>query len=284
MTPAEFYIPYLKGQSFFACEWCPADESKGVILLIHGLSDHAGRYHYIGDFFAATGYTMIIVDLRGHGRSCGKRGHFPSYAMVMDDMTLFLETASKRHPGQPLILYGHSMGGNLVLNYLIRNAPPVSAAVITSPWLRLNIKPQLYKAILGVLANKVFPSMTQPDGIIPSYLSHDEEVGRRYMADPLVHHLITVRTYFEISRAGEYAIAHADSVDCPLLLMHGTDDHLTSFPATTEFSAKVTTERTFRAWEGLYHELHNESEKEVILGFILEWINKVPEMKRLTSC
>ncbi|MEI6457222.1 MAG: lysophospholipase, partial [bacterium] len=241
--------------------------------LIHGLSDHAGRYRHVGSFFADSGYTMIIPDLRGHGRSFGKRGHFPSFDIVMEDISLFMAEARRRHPEMPVILYGHSMGGNLVLNYLIRNMPRVAGAIVTSPWLRLNLKPALYKAILAISANRFFPSMTRPDGIIPSFLSHDEEVVRKYIADPLVHSLISVRTYLEISRAGEYALKHAEKIGCPLLLMHVTDDRLTSFVASREFSNRVVANITFKAWEGLYHELHNEIEKDEVLGFIRDWLD-----------
>jgi len=271
----EFYIPYRHGHSFYACEWSPSGDSKAVILLIHGLSDHAGRYCHVGSFFSAAGYHMIVPDLRGHGRSFGKRGHFPSFNVIMEDITLFLEEAGRRHPSLPVFLYGHSMGGNLVLNYLIRNRPPVAGAIVTSPWLRLNFKPPLFKIILATLVNKVCPSLTQPDGIIPSYLSHDEEVGRKYSTDPLVHNLISVRTFLEISQAGEYALAHADQIHCPLLLMHGTGDLLTSFDASKEFSGRVTSEHTFKAWDGLFHELHNESEKGIVLAFTLEWISGI---------
>ncbi|MCX6306357.1 MAG: lysophospholipase [Bacteroidetes bacterium] len=275
MDETGFYIPYRNGQSFFACEWSPPGKPKAVILLVHGLSDHAGRYCHAGAFFTAAGYAMIIVDLRGNGRSFGKRGHFPSFDIVMDDISLFLEVVSKRHPSLPVILYGHSMGGNLVLNYLIRHAPPVVCAVATSPWLRLNVKPPLLKAVMATLANRVLPSLPRPDEIIPSWLSHDEEVVRKYMADPLVHHLISVRTYFEISNAGEYAMEHAGKVHCPMLLMHGTDDHLTSFRATLELSTKLIVQNTFKPWEGMYHELHNEPEKRTILEYTKDWIEKV---------
>lgn len=246
-----------------------------MILLIHGLSDHTGRYEYVGTYFAAAGYTLIVVDLRGHGRSFGTRGHFPSYECIMGDLTLLLKAACKRHPELPVILYGHSMGGNLVLNYLIRNHPSVAGAVVTSPWLRLNVKPRLYKAVVATIANKLFPSMTTPDGIIPSYLSHDEEVGVKYLADPLVHHVITARTFFEISHAGEYALQQAGQITCQLLLMHGTDDHLTDFAATSKFSEMVISGLTFKPWDGLYHELHNEFEKEAILGFVRDWMDTV---------
>ena len=275
MPETEFYIPYREGQSFFACEWSPAGDPKGVIVLIHGLSDHAGRFRHVGSYFASSGYAMILADLPGHGRSFGKRGHLHSFDKVMDDISIFLAEARRRHPTLPLVLYGHSMGGNLVMNYLIRNKPNVAGAIVTSPWLRLNFKLPLYKAILATLVNLVFPSMTQPDGIIPSFLSHDEEVARKYIADPLVHHRISVRTYLEISHAGEYALKHADEVACPLLLMHGTDDHLTSFSASREFSEKVIVEHTFKAWEGLFHELHNEFEKEAVLAFIKNWFDSV---------
>jgi alpha-beta hydrolase superfamily lysophospholipase len=275
MPVTEFRIPYHNDQSFFACEWSPSGASRGLILLIHGLSDHTGRYHHVGTFFAAAGYTMIVVDLRGHGRSFGARGHFPSFELVMDDISLYLEVARRRHPHLALFLYGHSMGGNLVLNHLIRHAPNVAGAIVTSPWLRLNVKPQLYKAILATLANKIFPSMAHPDGIIPSYLSHDEEVGKRYMTDPLVHHLITVRTYLEISHAGDFALEHAGRINCPLLLMHGDDDHLTDFTASAECSGKIVSPHAFKPWKGLYHELHNEFEQLAILEFVEVWINSV---------
>ena len=279
MPETQFRIPHPEGGSFTVTVWHPEGESKALVLLIHGLSDHAGRYGHVGAFFAEAGYTMVIPDLRGHGRSFGQRGHFPSYRAVMDDLTLFLEEARKRYPALPIFLYGHSMGGNLVLNYLIRNNPALAGAVVTSPWLRLNFKPGLFKALLAIAANRVFPSMSRPDGIIPSYLSHDEAVVARYISDPLVHHMISVRTFIEISRAGEYAIKHAGKVTSPLLLMHGTGDRLTSFEASQEFSEKVTANITFKPWEGLYHELHNEIEKDKILGYIPNWLDD-PKIQR----
>ena len=275
MTETGFFMPYLEGQSFFAIEWSPDGEPKGGILLIHGLSEHAGRYRHVGSFFASAGYKSIVVDLRGHGKSFGKRGHFPSFDLIMDDISLFLAETKKHNPTLPIFLYGHSMGGNLVLNYLIRHKPPLAGAVVTSPWLRLNVKPPLFKIILASMVNNLFPSLTQPDGINPIYLSHDEEVGKKYRADPLVHSKISVRTFLEISLAGEYALKHAGLVTCPLLLMHGTSDSLTSFAASLEFSEKMKVDHTFKAWDGLFHELHNEFEKETILGFIHEWLDQI---------
>ena len=270
----EFQITGQPGQLFHAREWSPAGEPIGLILLIHGLSDHGGRYLHVGSFFAESGYVLIIPDLRGNGRSFGKRGHLPSYQSAMDDLCLFEEVARKRHPGIPVVLYGHSMGGNLVLNYLIRMQPDVAAAVVTSPWLRLNLKPPLFKVVLANLMNRLFPSLTQPDGIIPTHLSHDASVAHQYTTDPLVHNRISVRTFLEISRAGEFAMHHAGEIKCPLLLMHGTGDLLTSFSASQEFSGSVTSKHIFKAWEGLFHELHNESEKEAVLAFIREWLDK----------
>ncbi len=272
MQESEFQIPYRDGKTFFACEWSPPGEAKGLIILVHGLSEHAGRYKHVGSFFAASGYCLILADLRGHGRSFGKRGHFPSIGVIMDDISLFIEAARRRHPALPLILYGHSMGGNLVLNYLIRRNPLVSACVVTSPWLRLASPPPLIKVILANLSGKLFPALTEPDGLNPSYLSHDSEVCRTYASDPLVHSRISASTFLEISRSGKYAIKHANDIDCPLLLMHGTADKLTSYDASTEFSLKVTAPNTFKAWNGLFHELHNEFEKETVLEFISEWL------------
>jgi alpha-beta hydrolase superfamily lysophospholipase len=273
--PHEFQISCREEASFYGCQWSPSGDPKALILLIHGLSDHAGRYGHVGAFFASSGYAVIVIDLRGHGRSFGKRGDFPSYNQVMDDIALFLDEARKRHPAIPLILYGHSMGGNLVLNHLIRNKPEVAGAVVTSPWLRLTFKPPVYKFILAKMMNRIFPSFSQADGVIPAFLSHDEATARNYIADPLVHSRISVRTFLGISSAGEYALKHADKITCPLLLMHGTADSLTSFSASREFSGKIIARHTFKAWEGLFHELHNEPEKEAVLGFIKDWTEQL---------
>lgn len=271
MAVKDFEISNRYGQPFFATEWSPDGDSRGLIVLIHGLSDHARRYHHAGSFFSSSGYHLIIFDLRGNGRSFGKRGHFPSLNIMLDDISLFLEEAKKQHPGLPLVLYGHSMGGNLVLNYLIRKMPAIAGAVVTSPWLRLTLKPPAYRFLLARMINRTFPALTLPDEIVPACLSHDKEVERSYAVDPLVHHRISVRAFIEISQAGEYALKHAGKIGCPLLLMHGTEDSLTSFAASKELSKKVLDRHTFRAWEGLFHELHNEHEKEAVLGFIRDW-------------
>jgi alpha-beta hydrolase superfamily lysophospholipase len=273
MPETEFTLSDGNNTTFHAVEWTPDGEPQGLIVLIHGLSDHGGRYRHVGAFFAAAGYALILIDLRGHGLSSGKRGHFPSFNVIMDDISLFLDEARRRHPVLPIVLYGHSMGGNLVLNYLIRKKPPIAGAVVTSPWLRLTFKPPLFKIILARLVNRIIPSITQPDGLIPSYLSRDEKVAKDYIADPLVHSRISVSTFLEISYAGEEALKHADKIACPLLLMHGTNDSLTSFAASNELSKKLVSNHTFKAWEGYFHELHNEFEKEAVLDCIREWLD-----------
>ena len=243
--------------------------------MVHGLSEHAGRYSHVGAFFAGSGYVMLLAELRGHGRTFGKRGHFNSYCSILDDISCFIEVARNRHPSLPVFLYGHSMGGNLVLNYLIRNTPPVDGAVVTSPWLKLGHDPPAYKRILAGIVNSFFPSLTQSDGINPAFLSHDEEVVRKYMDDPLVHKRISVRTFLEISSAGEYALAQANSITCPLLLMHGTDDQLTSFQASSTLCDNLHNIHSFKAWSGLFHELHNETGKEDVLEYVRNWINNI---------
>jgi alpha-beta hydrolase superfamily lysophospholipase len=275
MNMTGFTIAATGGQSFHLTEWLPSGRPKGLVLLLHGLSEHAGRYRHVGAALAASGYVMVCPDLRGNGQSSGKRGHFPYYRQAMEDVTLFMEVARNRHPDLPVVLYGHSMGGNLALNYLIRHRPAVAGSVVTSPWLRLSSKPPLMKLLLALAVEQVLPSLSQPDGIFPGFLSHDEAVGRAYEADPLVHNRISVRTFLEVSRAGDYALAHAATVSCPLLLMHGTGDRLTSCDASREFSDRMVTEHTFRTWEGLYHELHNEFEREQVLAAVTEWMDRL---------
>ena len=116
--------------------WEPAGEPRAVVCLVHGLGEHSGRYAHVAAALNDAGYAVLACDKRGHGRSGGKRGHTPSYEALMTDIDLLLAQAEQRFPGKPRFLYGHSLGGNEVLNYALRRKPDLAGVVATSPGLR----------------------------------------------------------------------------------------------------------------------------------------------------
>ncbi|KJS84075.1 MAG: lysophospholipase [Peptococcaceae bacterium BICA1-8] len=262
------------GLKLFAQVWEPAGEVKAVISLVHGSGEHSGRYKLLAQKFNEKGLALLAFDQRGSGQSEGRRGHAPSYNVLLDDVEQLLDEAKKRYPGKARFIYGHSLGGNLALNYCLRRKPPLEGMIVTSPWLRLAVEPPLIKIIIGEVMDKIWPSFSQENGISAHALSHDPNIVRAYMEDPLVHNRISVRLFSECYRAGHWALEHSNELKIPLLLMHGTADGITSPEASQEFFENTDDRCTFKLWNGQFHELHNEIIKDQVSNFILNWLER----------
>lgn len=262
--------------AFYFQGWQPETQPKAVVCLVHGLGEHSGRYAHVGTALNDAGYALLGFDLRGHGKSGGPLGHTPSYDTLMDDIGRLLDEAAARHPGLPRFLYGHSLGGNLVLDYALRCRLPLTGVVATSPILRTAFAPPRLKVAFGKLLHRVYPAFLLPNGLERAALSRDPEVVRAYGSDPLVHDRLSARLGLEMLDSGERILAHAaEFPPLPLLLVHGTADRITSAKATQEFAAQVPPSRcTLKLWEGFYHETHNEPEKAEVLAFMVEWFRK----------
>jgi alpha-beta hydrolase superfamily lysophospholipase len=141
MQHNEYELHSTDGLALSGQEWVPDGEIKGLVCIVHGLGEHSNRYAHLSRHFLSKGFVLSTFDLRGHGKSNGPRGHSPSLEAILDDLSLFLEDAKNRHPNRPIFLYGHSLGGNLVLNYTIRNSPSIKAMIVTSPILRPAFEP-----------------------------------------------------------------------------------------------------------------------------------------------
>ena len=272
MKYTEFQFKTNDESLLFAREWQPESDPRGVICLIHGLGEHSGRYAYLAKVLTLEGYTLLAYDQRGHGQSLGQRGHAPSYESLLDDIDSFGRESSRRFPNLPLFLYGHSLGGNLVLNYVLRRKSKFVGVIATSPWLRLAFEPSDLKVKLALVMNKIWPSFSQFNDLDLRALSHDITIIDAYRVDPFVHNKISARLFFSVYQAGLWAIENAALFDTPLLLMHGGDDHITSAEATKQFAKQVQQDCTLKIWEGLYHELHNELEKEEIMIYLTNWL------------
>ncbi|MBA7568977.1 Monoacylglycerol lipase [subsurface metagenome] len=274
MKHSEFEFKTFDGLSLFGQSWQPEDRPRAVVCLVHGIGEHSGRYVHVADSLTQTGYALISIDLRGHGKSEGPRGHIPSYEAIMQDISSLLEVSNKKFPQLPSFLYGHSLGGNLVLNYVLRRQSHLKGVIATAPWLRLAFEPPRFKIILAQITNYIWPSFSQKNGLDTKVLSHDPEVVYAYENDPLVHDHISARMFNSIYQAGQWALEHASEFSLPLLLMHGGADRLISVEASREFADKITENCTFKIWDGLYHEIHNEPEKKEVFKFLIDWLDK----------
>jgi alpha-beta hydrolase superfamily lysophospholipase len=270
---SQSYWQAADGLRMFARLWEPCSPPAGVVVLVHGIGEHIGRYAHVAAAFCAAGYVLTGFDLRGHGQSAGKRGYTASYQALLDDITVFLDLTRQSQPDLPLFLYGHSLGGNLVLNYALRRATLLSGVIATGPELRLSFTPPAWKVWLGRLLVKVWPTFTQASELDITGLSHDPEVIAAYQADPLVHDRVSAQLFLGFIEAGEWALQHAAEFAHPLLLMHGGADSITSADATRQFAAAVRTGCTLKIWEGCRHEIHNEpAVKAQVLQVMTDWL------------
>jgi alpha-beta hydrolase superfamily lysophospholipase len=261
------------GLQLYAQGWQPETEPRGVVCLVHGLGEHSGRYKHLAAFLNQAGYVLLAFDLRGHGKSQGQRGHTPSYEALLDDIAHLLEEAAERYPDRLCFLYGHSLGGNLVINYALHRRPPLAGVVATGPLFRPAFEPPAWKLTLARIMYSVWPTLAMSNELDRQVLSRDPAVVHAYNEDPLVHDRLTPRLTMDMLQSGLWALEHAAEFPLPLLLMHGSADRLTSAQASREFAAQAGERCTLKIWDGFYHEIHNEPEQGEVFAYLLEWLN-----------
>ena len=269
----DFNIKLTNGQVLKGMILSPGENLKAVIVLIHGRGDHVQRYVPWADLFIKEGFAFTGVDLPGHGRSDGKRGHIKSYRLLDEMITILLDSCRKTFPGIPVYLYGHSMGGGIVLDYLLRKNPKIKGAIVSSPWLRLSFEPPRYKVILAYVMKNLVPGLIQSAGLIVSHLSNNAVVGENFKSDPLAHNKISLSLFHGAMTAASYSLEHASDLQIPTLIMHGGNDLITSPVGSREFAGK-SGKAVLKIWEGGYHELHNEFFKDEVFKYILNWISR----------
>jgi acylglycerol lipase len=265
------------GITFFIQGWEPDTAPKAFIALVHGLGEHTGRYAHVGRVMAEAGYAMAGFDLRGHGKSGGARGHFPSLNAVMQDIKEFLDFLAQRYPELPQFLYGHSLGGLLVLTFALRNKAGLKGVIATGPGLRSPIHDQKLKVVMAKLFGSLAPSIQLASDLEVTALSRDQNVVKAYVNDPLVHDRISLGFGKAGLDATDQAFNQAAEFPVPLLIMHSKIDKITYSSGSEDFARLVGeagNDVTLKLWEGLYHELHNEPEKAEVLAFITGWLDK----------
>ncbi len=262
------------GIKLFAQNWRPESTPKAVVVLIHGLGEHSSRYKHVAQYFSDAGYALSTMDLRGHGRSGGVRGHFPSFDVVMTDISQLLDETQKMYPGLPVFLYGHSLGGALTLYFGYTQKRDLKGIIATSPGLASGTPIPPMKIMAARVLTRLAPKMTMPNGLDFDSLSHDPEVKRVYLADPLVHPLISTRLGAELLNAGIWIRSKSGNFPYPLLLMQGADDRIVDAALNQKFAQGLTGNVTFKMWDGMCHEIHNEYDKLKVLKFMVDWMDK----------
>lgn len=251
--------------------WENGIDSKKIILLIHGFGEHIERYKHVFQFFGDNNFKVIGFDLRGHGSSDGRKGHIRKYSQLLDDLEDTIDFLRSSYSPEKLILYGHSTGGALVLNYLLSRKNNINLAVITSPWIDLYIQPRLYP--LAKVVSKILPAFSSKTNLTPEMLMTNEEFKSQYLIDSKLTKSISASALVEFIKNGKLIKENIQNLNTKSLIMHGTDDKITKFESSYELSKKNNL-ITFKKWYGYKHELHNETDWQIVVKFILNWIEK----------
>jgi alpha-beta hydrolase superfamily lysophospholipase len=262
-----------------------AERANGVIVIIHGLAEHGGRYRETAEYFANHGWAVYAGDLRGHGESPDVPGagrvHVDRFTDYFMDVQALVRQARADHPDLPLFLLGHSMGGLITISYVLDHPQGLAGAIISSPALGTHpdFKPPALLRLLVVILDRIAPRMRFPSDLDTRAISRDPDVVSAYLDDPLVSEKVSARWYAEILRAMDRAHANAANLQIPLLLMQSGDDRLVDPGAPARWAQATPTGLVECVqWEGLYHEMFNEPEKPEVRRRSLAWLSE--QMRR----
>ena len=265
---------YLYDDRLSVYRW-PQPNAQATVLLIHGLGEHAGRYEEVVEQLGQAKLSVIAVDLPGHGNSLGKRGHIPSLQSLYQDLEQILKRECTENG--PLLVYGHSLGGFLALDFCIDRQDRIDGVIATSPYLATPRPIPAWKVVLAKSLGRFLPSLTVDNGLRPSDISSDDQEVDKYLHDPLHHRKISAALGLELMSGGQRLLDRATDWKLPLLLMHGSDDRITSCAASRKFaeaaSASASASKvTFVEWPSGRHELHHDVMRDDVFRSIADWI------------
>ena len=253
-------------------EW-RAEDPRLTVALVHGYAEHAGRYAHVAAALNAKGISVVAVDLRGHGRSDGARGHVDAFSDYHQDVDVLLAKADE---GRPLFMLGHSMGGLLTAHYLLAGkGPKVHGVVLSSPYLGLALEVSGVKKGAAVLLSRVLPKLSLPSGLEGKDLTRDPAMVKLHDDDRLNFGTANARWFTESTQAMERVLAQASQLSKPLLLVYGGADRVASADATDRFAAKLAVaDREVARLPGFFHEILNEppADRDPLIARIAGWL------------
>ena len=248
------------------------DTPRGTVLIVHGLGEHAARYAQVADDLNSWGYTVRSYDQVGHGDSDGQRGALPHDDRLMDDLADVVDSVRRlMRPKEPLILLGHSMGGVVAAQFVLRKIRPVEGLILSSPAFDPGLN-AVQKLLVSALPH-IVPNLRVGNGLKQKYISRDPQVVRDYQNDPLVHDRISARLAQWIAVQGAACIAAAPQWSTPTLVVYAGADRLVS-PAGSRAFAKAAPPKLVQSYcfDEMYHEILNDPERAQVLAVIKRWL------------
>lgn len=257
---------------YYQC-WLPADEPKAILLVVHGLAEHSGRYSNLVNYFVPRGYAVYGFDQRGHGKSDGVKGYVDRFSYFVDDLDIFLRLVHSRHHDVKTFLVGHSIGGTIATAYAILHQDEFDGLILTGATLSTPTDVAtgtIFAArILSLILPKVGLYVIDAEGI-----SQDKSVVNAYVDDPLVYRgKIRARLGVELIKAMGTVNRQISEIHLPILVMHGAADRLSDPKGSKMLYQKASSaDKMLKVYEGYYHEIFNEPGREQVLADVESWL------------
>lgn len=266
------------GLELYWQSWQPPGETEGVLLFVHGLAEHSGRYLNPVRHFVARGWTCFAFDYRGHGKSPGPRVHVDTFDEFLSDLAEGHRLARIRYPESKIVMVGHSQGGLLTLLYAESNPDHLDGAVVSSPFLGIHpdSKPSGFLRGTSRFVSKLTPKMMFSTAVDPTHISRDPDVVQAYVDDPLVSNQVSARWATSAADAHKKALSEASLMTIPTLVMQAGNDRLVDPDATRDWVASAPGDLVeYVEWEGYSHELFNEPllERRQVLDTMERWLD-----------
>ncbi|NET07903.1 MAG: alpha/beta hydrolase [Symploca sp. SIO2B6] len=263
-----------RGINLFYQSWHPPREPYAILVIVHGLGAHSGLFGNVVEYLVPRNYTIYGFDLRGHGRSSGQRGYISSWADFREDLKAFLKMIEQKELCSRRFVLGHSMGGVIALEYLIRTRAPERGVITLAPALgTVGVSP--LRLNLGKILSRLYPRFTLNTGIDLSSSSRDPEVVTAYAQDPLRHRKGTARLVTEFFATVDWVHLHADGLQIPLLILQGGADKVTLPSGSRTFFEEVTfPDKEKREYPQAYHEIHNDFNYQQMLADLEDWLER----------
>jgi alpha-beta hydrolase superfamily lysophospholipase len=262
------------GDNLAVQDWYLPEEvrPRAVVLLVHGLGEHAGRYDPLALLLNRWGFQVRGYDQYGHGRSGGVRGTLPQRHRLIDDLADLVESTRARAPDVPLVLLGHSLGGLVAAGLVARAIVPVDGLVLSSPALAMRLNP--VQKLLMAIVPRVAPNLSVSNGVDPNYLSHDANVVQAYRSDPLVHDRISGRLARFLTDEAELVRNCAAGWVVPTLLLYAGKDRMVDPKGSQAFAAAAPPQMvSAHCFDRLYHEVFNEPGSQRVFTPLQQWLD-----------
>ena len=262
-----------RGANIYYQAWLPEGDVKAVLMVVHGLAEHCGRYMNVVNHFVPLGYAVYGLDHIGHGKSEGQRVFVERFTDFTDTLKMFFDMIQGWQPGKKVFILGHSMGGLISTTYLLDHQQELAGAVISAPAIKIgeSVSPAV------IFIGKVLSSLAPRSGLLAldaSTISRDPEVVKAYVNDPLVYTgKTTARLAGEMVNAMQRVNAEMSTITLPLIIVQGGQDKLVDPEGSKMlYENAKSADKTLKMYEGLYHEVFNEPEREVALGDVATWL------------